>query len=124
MNPLLVFLGGGLGALLRYAAGRATILAGYAPPLATLGVNIVGCLVMGLLAGWFTTHGSSDAGGGESARLFLLTGVLGGFTTFSAFGLDALTLYQRGAMAQAAAYVAASVILSLAAVAFGWTLVR
>ena len=51
MNSLLVFVGGGLGALLRYAAGRATILAGHAPPFATLGVNILGCLVLGLLAG-------------------------------------------------------------------------
>ncbi len=123
MNPLLVFVGGGLGALLRYAAGRATILAGYAPPLATLGVNIVGCLVMGLLAGWFTAHGSSEGGGSESARLFLLTGVLGGFTTFSAFGLDALTLW-RTSPAHAAAYVAASVIVSLLAVFLGFSLTR
>ncbi len=118
MNPLLVFVGGGLGALLRYAAGRATILAGHAPPFATLGVNILGCLVMGLLAGWFTSRGGS-----ESAKLFLLTGVLGGFTTFSAFGLDALTLY-RTSPAHAAAYVAASVIVSLLAVSLGFALTR
>jgi CrcB protein len=118
MNPLLVFIGGGLGALLRYAAGRATILAGYAPPFATLGINILGCLVMGLLAGWFTSRGGS-----ESAKLFLLTGVLGGFTTFSAFGLDALTLY-RTSPAHAAAYVAASVIVSLLAVSLGFALTR
>jgi CrcB protein len=118
MNPLLIFVGGGLGALLRYAAGRAAILAGYAPPLATLGVNILGCLVMGLLAGWFITKGGS-----ESVRLVLLTGVLGGFTTFSAFGLDALTLY-RTSPAHAAAYVAASVIVSLLAVSAGFALAR
>ena len=118
MNPLLVFVGGGLGALLRYAAGRATILAGHAPPFATLGVNILGCLIMGLLAGWFTSRGGS-----ESAKLFLLTGVLGGFTTFSAFGLDALTLY-RTSPAHAAAYVAASVIVSLLAVSLGFALTR
>ena len=118
MNPLLVFVGGGLGALLRYAAGRATILAGYAPPFATLGVNILGCLIMGLLAGWFTSRGGS-----EGAKLFLLTGILGGFTTFSAFGLDALTLY-RTSPAHAAAYVAASVIISLAAVSLGFALTR
>ena len=118
MNPLLVFVGGGLGALLRYAAGRATILAGHGPPFATLGVNILGCLIMGLLAGWFTSRGGS-----ESAKLFLLTGILGGFTTFSAFGLDALTLY-RTSPAHAAAYVAASVIVSLAAVALGFALTR
>ena len=118
MNPLLVFVGGGLGALLRYAAGRATILAGHAPPFATLGVNILGCLIMGLLAGWFTSRGGS-----ESAKLFLLTGILGGFTTFSAFGLDALTLY-RTSPAHAAAYVAASVIVSLLAVSLGFALAR
>ena len=118
MNAILVFVGGGLGALLRFAAGRAALLAGWAPPLATLGVNILGCFAMGLLAGWFTTKGGS-----EGARLFLLTGLLGGFTTFSAFGLDTLTLWRTGP-AHAAAYVAASVIVSLAAVALGWTLVR
>ena len=119
MNPLLVFVGGGVGALLRYGVGRAAVLGGYGAPLATLAVNIIGCLVMGLLAGWFTSRGGS-----EPARLFLLTGLLGGFTTFSAFGLDALTLWQRGASGPAAAYVAASVILSLAAVALGFTLAR
>ena len=118
MNAILVFVGGGLGALLRFAAGRATILAGHAPPFATLGVNVLGCFVMGLLAGWFIT-----TGGSEGARLFLLTGVLGGFTTFSAFGLDALTLY-RTSPAHAAAYVAASVLVSLGAVAAGFALMR
>ena len=119
MNPLLVFVGGGIGAVLRYAVGRVATVSGYGAPVATLTVNIVGCFVMGLLAGWFTSRG-----GGEPWRLFLLTGVLGGFTTFSAFGLDALTLWQRGAGGQAAAYVAASVILSLGAVAIGFTLTR
>lgn len=119
MNPLLVFIGGGLGAVLRYATGRAALVIGWAPPLATLGVNVVGCFAMGLLAGWFTSRG-----GGEPWRLFLLTGLLGGFTTFSAFGLDALTLYERGAVGSALAYVAASVLISLAAVAAGFALVR
>jgi CrcB protein len=67
---------------------------------------------------WFTSRGGS-----ESAKLFLLTGVLGGFTTFSAFGLDALTLY-RTSPAHAAAYVAASVIVSLLAVSLGFALTR
>ncbi len=118
MNAILVFIGGGLGALLRFAAGRAALLAGWAPPLATLGVNIVGCLAMGLLAGWFAARGGSD-----TTKLFLLTGLLGGFTTFSAFGLDALTLY-RTSPAHAAAYVAASVIVSLLAVSAGFALTR
>lgn len=119
MNPLLVFVGGGIGAMLRYAIGRAAVLLGWAPPLGTLAVNVAGCLAMGLLAGWFARGAGSD-----SARLFLLTGVLGGFTTFSAFGLDALTLWQRGAGGQAAVYVAASVLVSLAAVATGFALAR
>ena len=119
MNPLIVFIGGGIGAMLRYGVSRVTILSGYAPPVATLVINIVGCFVMGVLAGLFTSRG-----GAESLRLFLLTGVLGGFTTFSAFGLDALTLWQRNATGQAVAYVAASVIVSLAAVAIGFTLTR
>jgi len=119
MNGVLVFVGGGLGALLRYAVGRATLFAGWAPPLATLGVNIVGCFAMGLIAGWFASRGGPDG-----AKLFLTTGLLGGFTTFSAFGLDALTLYQRGAVGSALAYVAASVLLSLAAVAAGFALIR
>ena len=124
MNPLLVFVGGGLGALLRYAAGRAALLAGWAPPLATLGVNIVGCFAMGLLAGWFAVHGSSEGGGTASVKIFLVTGLLGGFTTFSAFGLDTLTLYQRGAIGQALAYIAASLVISLLAVAAGFALMR
>ena len=119
MNPLLVFIGGGFGAVLRYVVGRGAVLAGWAPPLATLGVNIVGCFAMGILAGWFVSRGGS-----EPWRVFLLTGLLGGFTTFSAFGLDALTLYQRGALGPALAYVAASVVFSLAAVATGFALVR
>lgn len=121
MNPLFVFIGGGIGSVLRYTVGRIAVRSGYAPPIGTLTVNIVGCLIMGMLAGWFVSRGS---GGADSWRLFLLTGVLGGFTTFSAFGLDALTLWQRGTVGPAVAYVAASVIVSLAAVALGFTLTR
>lgn len=119
MNALIVFVGGGAGAVLRFGAGRAGLLLGWAPPLATLFVNIVGCLAIGLLAGGFTRGGA-----GEPLRLFLLTGVLGGFTTFSAFSLDALALWQRGAAGQAAAYVLASVLISLAAVAVGFAISR
>nr|WP_309611273.1 fluoride efflux transporter CrcB [Sphingomonas sp.] len=120
MNPLLVFVGGGMGAVLRYGVGRIAVVGGWGAPAATLAVNVVGCLAMGLLAGWFVRGG----GGSEPWRLFLLTGVLGGFTTFSAFGLDALTLWQRGAVGLAAAYVAASVLLSLGAVALGFVVAR
>ena len=115
MAALLVFLGGGLGALLRYGAGR---LAAF--PFGTLIVNVSGCLAMGLLLGWLTSRGADHG----PARLFLATGLLGGFTTFSAFSFDTLLLWQRGAHGAAFAYVAASVILSLAAVALGFALTR
>ncbi|MEO6247981.1 MAG: CrcB family protein [Sphingomicrobium sp.] len=95
------------------------LLAGWAAPLATLAVNIAGCLAMGLIAGWLVGRG----GASEPWRLFVMTGVLGGFTTFSAFGLDALTLY-RASPGLAAAYVAASLFLSLGAVALGFALLR
>lgn len=119
MNPLLVFVGGGLGALLRYGVGRAVLLGGGAAPLATLGINIVGCFAMGLASGWFMGKGLS-----QTMWLFLATGLLGGFTTFSAFSLDALTLYRSGAPGQALTYIAASLIVSLTAVASGAALVR
>ena len=117
----LVFLGGGLGALLRHAVNRlAFALWGASFPAGTMIVNVAGSLVMGLLAGLFASHSAIS----QPVRLFLTTGLLGGFTTFSAFSLDALTLYERGQVGLALAYVAASVILSLAAIAAGFFLVR
>ena len=110
--PLLVFVGGGAGAVLRWLVGRLALLTGQAPPLATLAVNLVGCLIMGLVAGWATHRGMA-----EPTRVFLMTGLLGGFTTFSAFSLDALTLFQRGAVGAALAYAAASLVGATAAVA-------
>ena len=111
-GALLVFIGGGLGALLRYLA--ALIVGG---PIATLGVIVAGGFVIGLLAGALPADASQ-------LRLFLMTGLLGGFTTFSAFSLDALALWQRGQPGHAAAYVIASVLLSLAAAAAGLALSR
>lgn len=113
-----VFVGGGLGALLRYGVGKWT-LAWFGPgfPVGTLAVNIVGSLAIGLAVG-------ALEGVGQPAKLFFVTGLLGGFTTFSAFSLDALTLWQRGETAQAAFYVALSVLLSLAAAALGFRLSR
>ncbi|WP_309601540.1 fluoride efflux transporter CrcB [Sphingomonas sp.] len=120
-SALLVFIGGGIGAVLRHAVGRVTVmLGGTGFPVGTMIVNMLGSLIMGLLAGWFATH----PGVGQSSRLFLITGVLGGFTTFSAFSLDALTLYQRGEAGLAFGYVGLSVILSLAAIAIGYSLIR
>ena len=100
-SSLAVALGGGFGAWLRFVAGRLIPAAAF--PFATLTVNIVGSFAMGLLAGWL-----ARAGGNEGVRLLLGVGVLGGFTTFSAFSLELVTLAQRGALATAALYVAAS----------------
>ncbi|MDQ7775584.1 fluoride efflux transporter CrcB [Paracoccus aminovorans] len=114
---LQVALGGALGSMARYGvnilAGRVTGL-----PLGTLTVNIAGCFAMGLLASVLALRG------GQHLAPLLLTGVLGGFTTFSAFSLDTLTLWQRGAAGLALGYVAASVLLSLAAVTAGLALGR
>jgi len=122
MTPIvLVFLGGGLGAAARYGVTvGVTRLAGSGFPLATLGINVVGSLLMGLIAGWFALRGQS----GQEWRLFLTTGVLGGFTTFSAFSLEAVLLYERGDTVQAALYVGLSVVLSIMALAGGLALVR
>lgn len=120
MTALLVFAGGGVGALLRYGLGRLVASGGGAPHAATLTVNIVGCLAMGLLAGLLAGRGAAA----DPWRLLLATGLLGGFTTFSAFGLETVTLWQRGSTIAALVYVAASVALSIAAVAFGLMLAR
>ena len=114
----LVAFGGGAGAWLRYAAGRA-IGAG-SLPWATLAVNLFGSLLMGLLAGWLTRHGS----GGETWRLLLGVGVLGGFTTFSAFSLELALMIERGSMGAAATYVAVSVLAGVAALFAGLVLMR
>lgn len=118
MNAMvLVFMGGGLGAVLRYllttAAGRAF---GAHFPWGTLGINIAGSLAMGLLVGWL---GARAGGGSDATRLLVATGVLGGFTTFSTFSLDAVALWERGATGAAIGYVAASVLVALAALAIG-----
>lgn len=111
-NFLQVALGGAVGSAARYGvnilAGRLTGL-----PLGTLLVNITGCFAMGLLAAWLALRG------GQHMAPLLLTGLLGGFTTFSAFALDTLSLWERGAPTTAVAYVAGSVIISLAAVTAG-----
>ena len=112
MTVALVFVGGGIGAVLRYLA---TLVIG--GPVATLVVNVAGGFAIGLLAGTLPP-------GSSQLRLLFMTGLLGGFTTFSAFGLDTLALWQRGQPAQAAAYVVASVALSLAATVAGFAVSR
>lgn len=122
MSWALVFLGGGLGAALRHGVSKISLATlGPGVPAGTLIVNVVGSLAMGLLIG---TLAAVPGGTSQDLRLFLATGVLGGFTTFSAFSLDALTLWERGQPAAALAYVLASVILSLAAIAAGFFLSR
>ncbi len=117
-----VFLGGGIGSALRYGVGRAALaLAGPSFPVGTLVVNVVGCTVMGALAQWLAGR---DAGLDDSVRLFLATGVLGGFTTFSAFAFDAVGLWQRGETLAACAYAAGSVLLSIAGFLAGMALMR
>lgn len=116
----LVMIGGALGAGGRYLVGRAT-LAAFGPtlPWGTLAVNISGGLLMGLLVGAL-----ARVGGGEAWRLFLGVGVLGGFTTFSAFALETATMIERGTLLAAAGYAAASVIGSVAALFAGLAVAR
>lgn len=121
MVYLIVFLGGGIGAALRHGVNLAAARAlGTAFPYGTLTVNIVGSLVMGLLAAYFAFKGDAS----QHWRLFLTTGILGGFTTFSAFSLDVALLYERGQIAMAALYVGVSVCISIAALFAGFALVR
>ena len=121
MGFLIVFAGAGIGGALRHGVNLASErLFGSEFPYGTLVVNVVGSLLMGLLAGYFAAR----AGVPQHVRLFLTTGVLGGFTTFSAFSLDAALLIERHAYWSAAAYMLGSVVLSLAALFAGLSLFR
>ncbi|MDJ1157269.1 fluoride efflux transporter CrcB [Chelatococcus sp. SYSU_G07232] len=120
---LFVFLGAGLGGVLRHGVNLAAARAfGTDFPWGTLTVNVVGSLVMGLLAGWLALK--AGEGWSQHVRLFLATGVLGGFTTFSAFSLDVVLLWERGQVAAAGTYTAASFILSIIGLAVGLFLIR
>jgi CrcB protein len=118
---LVVFVGGGLGAALRHSVNRAS-LAYLGPdfPYGTLFVNIVGGLLMGVFAELFLVKG----GGTQEFRLFLTTGFLGGFTTFSAFSLEAALMWQRSDFATLTTYVVSSVLLSIVALFLGMGVVR
>ena len=121
MLYLIVFLGAGLGGAARHGVNVAAArLLGYGFPFGTLIVNLAGSLAMGLLAGWFAYR----TGINQHVRLFLTTGILGGFTTFSAFSLDAALLIERHAYVSAAAYVLGSVLVSIVAVLVGLALFR
>lgn len=119
---LFVMLGGGLGAGLRHLVNMAALRwLGVSFPWGTFFVNVIGCFLMGVLAGWLAFK---FQGGGTHIRLFLATGVLGGFTTFSAFSLDATVLWESGQPQMAALYMIASVAFSLAALVVGLALAR
>jgi CrcB protein len=119
----LVFLGAGIGGALRHGVNVGCArLCGTAFPWGTLVVNIVGSLIMGVFAGWLAFK--AGEGWSQPLRLFLATGILGGFTTFSAFSLDAVLIWERGHMGLAAAYVFASVVLSIAGLLAGLGLIR
>jgi fluoride exporter len=121
MGFLIVFLGGGLGAALRHGVNLLSArLLGGAFNYATLFENVSGSFVMGLIVGYFAFKG----GASQHWRLFLTTGILGGYTTFSAFSLDTVLLYERGELGLAALYVALSVALSIGGLMAGLALVR
>jgi fluoride exporter len=118
---VIVFVGGGIGAALRHGVNLASLrLLGPGFPWGTLTVNVVGSLVMGLLAAWFAFRGEST----EPWRLFLATGILGGFTTFSAFSLDVALLLERQQLALAGGYVTVSMLGSVGALFLGLWLTR
>jgi fluoride exporter len=119
----LVFLGAGIGGALRHLVnlGVAKVLGGDFP-WGTFLINISGSLVMGLIAGWLAFK--AQASWSQPLRLFLTTGVLGGYTTFSAFSLDTVLLVERGAMGAAALYVVLSVALAVAGCVLGLAVMR
>ena len=120
---LIVAAGGALGAVARYGVGiwAQRLFPAAQWPWATLTVNVVGGLLMGLLAGWLAFRGGAHS---ESLRMFAAVGVLGGFTTFSAFSLEAALMIERRQLAMAGGYVAASVVLSIAALFIGLMVAR
>jgi CrcB protein len=121
MSYLLVFVGGGLGATLRHLINvTCARCMGIGFPWGTFIINITGSTVMGLIAGYLAFKGEAS----QPWRLFLMTGILGGYTTFSAYSLDAALLYERGEFGLAALYVIGSVVISIAGLFAGLALVR
>ena len=117
---LLVALGGGIGAMGRHGLGQLTLRAfGPGFPVGTLAANVLGGLLMGLLVGWLATKD-----GGHNLRLLLGVGLLGGFTTFSAFSLQAFMMLEKGRYGALAVYVGGSVVLAIAAIALGLFIAR
>jgi CrcB protein len=121
MNYLLVFIGGGLGSVLRYVVNViCPRFLGTDFPYHTFIINITGSTIMGLVAGYLAFKGDAV----QSWRLFLMTGILGGYTTFSAYSLDSAVLYERGEIGLAALYVLGSVVLSILGLFAGLALIR
>ena len=120
LGYLVVFLGAGLGGMFRHGVNRVALASGASYPWNTLAINVTGGLVMGLFAGWWAFRGEA----GQTLRLFLTTGLVGGFTTFSAFSLDAALLWERGQAWGAVFYVGSSVVLSIAGVFIGLVIMR
>ncbi|MRL69505.1 fluoride efflux transporter CrcB [Brevundimonas sp. SPF441] len=120
---LLVAAGGAIGSMARYglglAAGRLAPNAGW--PVATFAANVAGGLLMGLLVGWLAFRGGAQQ---EMVRLFAAVGVLGGFTTFSSYSLEAVQMIERRQIGLAAAYVIGSVVLAIAALFVGLMVAR
>jgi fluoride exporter len=120
---LLVFVGAGLGGVLRHLINNgATRLLGNDFPYGILFINVTGSFVMGLLVGWLAFR--AGEGWTRNAQLFVATGVLGGYTTFSTFSLDAFRLIERGQTGLAALYVGGSVVVGVAGLWAGLALVR
>ncbi|MCJ2034081.1 fluoride efflux transporter CrcB [Methylobacterium sp. J-068] len=119
MGFLIVFLGAGLGGMARHGVGLLALRYGTAFPYGTMGINILGSILMGVLAGWYTMRGGS-----QHLRLFLATGILGGFTTFSSYALEGILLLERGEVGAALIYILGSVVLGLAGLLLGLMLMR
>ncbi len=120
-QALIVATGGGIGSLLRYAVAGAVLhhTTDWRFPMGTFVVNIIGCLVIGVLGGLVVKHHLFS----NEVRLFLFTGLVGGFTTFSAFGLETFYLLRRDELLIAGGYVVASVLLGLLLVWVGFSMV-
>jgi CrcB protein len=118
---LLVFAGGGLGALLRHAVNQANVSFLKSSVWGTLFVNVTGSFAMGLIVGWFALR---SQGGGQAFQLFLTTGILGGFTTFSTFSLEASLFWERAQIVAMACYVGGTVAGGIIGVFGGVALVR